>query len=73
MSTNTKKKRGTGAAVVIIVLCLAALCALGYVIWQEFHPAVPVTCLLYSTDAADELHCLYIGGRSRNQQKLNML
>ena len=29
MSTNTKKKRGTGAAVVIIVLCLAALGALG--------------------------------------------
>ena len=43
MSTNTKKKRGTGAAVVIIVLCLAALGALGYVIWQQFHPAVPAT------------------------------
>ena len=37
---ETKKKRGAGAAVVIIVLCLAALGALGYVIWQQFQPAV---------------------------------
>ena len=51
MSTNTKKKRGTGAAVVIIVLCLAALGALGYVIWQQFHPAVPETAAGYVASA----------------------
>ena len=47
MSTNTKTTRGTGAAVVIIVLCLAALGALGYVIWQQLHPAVPETAAGY--------------------------
>lgn len=51
MSTNTKKKRGTGAAVVIIVLCLAVLGALGYVIWQQFHPAVPETAAGYVASA----------------------
>ena len=51
MSTNTKKKRGAVAAVVIIVLCLAALGALGYVIWQQFHPAVPETAAGYVASA----------------------
>ena len=43
MSTNTKKKHGTGAAVVLIVLCLLALGTLGYIIWRQFNPVVPET------------------------------
>ena len=43
MSTNTKKKHGTGAAVVLIVLCLLALGKLGYIIWRQFNPVVPET------------------------------
>ena len=43
MSTNTKKKDGTGAAVVLIVLCLLALGTLGYIIWRQFDPVVPET------------------------------
>ena len=43
MSTNTKKKHGTGAAVVLIVLCLLALGTLGYIIWRQFDPVVPET------------------------------
>ena len=43
MSTNTKKKHGTGAAVVLIVLCLLALGTLGYIIWRQFNPMVPET------------------------------
>ncbi len=51
MSTNTKKKRGTGAAAVIIVICLAALGVLGYVIWRQFHPVVPETAAGYAASA----------------------
>lgn len=47
MSTNTKKKHGTGAAVVLIVLCLLALGALGYIIWRQFNPVVPETAAGY--------------------------
>ena len=47
MSTNTKKKHGTGAAVVLIVLCLLALGTLGYIIWRQFDPAVPETAAGY--------------------------
>mgnify|MGYP007112790980 CR=1 FL=1 len=47
MSTNTTKKRGTSAAAVIIVLCLIALGALGYVIYRQLYPAVPETVELY--------------------------
>lgn len=43
MSTNTKKKHGTGAAVVLIALCLLALGTLGYIIWRQFNPVVPET------------------------------
>ena len=37
MSTNTKKKHGTGAAVVLIVLCLLALGTLGYMAAARDH------------------------------------
>ena len=47
MSTNTKKKHGTGAAVVLIVLCLLALGTLGYIIWRQFDPVVPETAAGY--------------------------
>lgn len=47
MSTNTKKKHGTGAAVVLIVLCLLALGTLGYIIWRQFNPVVPETAAGY--------------------------
>ena len=48
MSTNTKKKHGTGAAVVLIVLCLLALGTLGYIIWRQFNPVVPETAAGYA-------------------------
>lgn len=47
MSTNAKKKHGTGAAVVLIVLCLLALGTLGYIIWRQFNPVVPETAAGY--------------------------
>lgn len=47
MSTNTKKKHGTGAAVVLIVLSLLALGTLGYIIWRQFNPVVPETAAGY--------------------------
>lgn len=54
MSTNTTKKRGTSAAAVIIVLCLIALGALGYVIYRQLYPAVPETVELYvASETAD--------------------
>ena len=51
MSTNTKKKHGTGAAVVLIVLCLLALGTLGYIIWRQFNPVVPETAAGYEAAA----------------------
>ncbi len=47
MSTNTARKRGTGAAAVIIVVCLLVLGALGYVIYRQLYPAVPETAAGY--------------------------
>ena len=47
MSTNTKKKHGTGAAVILIVLCMLALGTLGYIIWRQFNPVVPETAAGY--------------------------
>lgn len=42
-----EKKHGTGAAVVLIVLCLLALGTLGYIIWRQFNPVVPETAAGY--------------------------
>ena len=54
MSTTATKKRSTGAAVVIIVLCLLALCALGYILYRQLHPSVPETVELYvASETAD--------------------
>ena len=54
MSTTATKKRSTGAAVVIIVLCLLALCALGYILYRQLYPSVPETVELYvASETAD--------------------
>ncbi len=51
MSTNTKTKRGSGAAVVILVLCLSALGAVGYTVYRQLYPAVPDTVTAYVASA----------------------
>ena len=51
MSTNTKTKRGSGAAVVILVLCLSALSAVGYTVYRQLYPAVPDTVTAYVASA----------------------
>ena len=51
MSTNTKTKRGSGAAVVILVLCLSALGAVGYTVYRQLCPAVPDTVTAYVASA----------------------
>ena len=43
MSTKEKQKRGTGPAVVVIILCVAVLAALAWVIYRQLYPAVPET------------------------------
>ena len=54
MSTTAKKKRGTGAAAVIIVLCLLALGALGYVIYRQLYPAMPELVEMYVASDTEE-------------------